>query len=417
MAKTELEDDGIALDPVAETPPEPMNYRDEVANDVALALRQLKGETPEKIETPEEIGEPPADKADATEKPEKAAKAKSDKPRDPDTGKFAPKTESTEAPETAAPEQKSASPDIAAKASAPAVSTPQVAPPAGWTPDAKQAWAALTAVIPTLPPEVQASISAIQAAANKREQDISAGGRQWSEEKRQYETALAPIANAAKRHGISPAEGAQRLIAANDLLERDPQTGIMQLARAYGVDLATLVSNPPAPQPQRFVDPMVPQLNQKVSTLESQLEGFLQTQTLGVVESFAQSHPHYSAVDNELLELIPMVQRAEPGLPHSEVLQKAYDRAIWLNPSVRSAMLAEQNAAAEKANTEKAAEVEKQRIAAIQAKSTQSKKAAVSVKGSSTGAPAPAPKPTGNGTGDIYDDVRASIRQLKEAAM
>lgn len=404
MAKTELEDIGVIDTPEAQGEPEITNYRDEINNDVAAALRQLKGETPEKAETPDEIGEPPE-----TEKPEKTAK--SEKARD-ETGKFA-KAELTEAPEKAAPEPKSASKDEPAKVSTQPAPTPFDAPPAGWTPDAKQAWTALKTVLPTLPPEVQASISAIQAAAVKREQDMSAGGRQWSTEKRQYETVLSPIAEAAQRNGIPVDEGVKRLVAANDFLERDAPSAIMWLAKSYGVDLTALVSNPPAPQPQRFVDPMVPQLNQKVSTLEGQLNGFLQNQTLGVVESFAKSHPHYSAVENELLDLIPIVQKSEPGLGHSEILQKAYDRAIWLNPDVRSAMMAEQSAAAEKANADKLAETERARIAAVTAKAGKSAKAAISIKGSSTGAAA-TPKAAVNGTGDVYDDVRSAMRQLRE---
>lgn len=390
MAKTELEDDGVIDTPEAQAEPEITNNRDEINNDVRAALMQLKGETVEKAETLDEIGEP-----SETEKPEKAAKARDEE------GKFAkaakPDKESTAAPEPAAVETKSPPAETAKVSAEP--STAAVAPPVSWAADAKAGWSAV-------PP-------AIQNAVLKREAEVSAGFRQKSEESRQYEAVLSPIAEAAKRNGIQVDEGVKRLVAANDFLERDAPSAIMWLAKSYGVDLTALVSNPPAPQPQRFVDPMVPQLNQKLSSLEGQLNGFLQNQTLGVVESFAKSHPHYSAVENELLDLIPIVQRTEPGLGHSEILQKAYDRAIWLNPDVRSAMLAEQTAAAEKANADKLAEADRARIAAVTTKAGKSARAAVSIKGSSTGAAA-TPKAAVNGSGDVYDDVRNAMRQLRE---
>lgn len=392
MAKTELEDDGVIDTPVAQDEPEITNNRDEINNDVRAALMQLKGETVEKAETPDEIGEPPE-----TEKPEKAAK-----PRD-EEGKFAkaakPDKESTAAPEPAAVETKSPPAETAKASTEP--STAAVAPPVSWAADAKAGWSAV-------PP-------AIQNAVLKREAEVSAGFRQKSEESRQYEAVLSPIAEAAKRNGIQVDEGVKRLVAANDFLERDAPSAIMWLAKSYGVDLTALVSNPPAPQPQRFVDPMVPQLNQKLSSLEGQLNGFLQKQTLGVVESFAQSpeHPHYSAVENQLLKIIPLVQQENPGFSQAEVLQEAYEQAIWLNRDVRSAMLAEQTAAAEKANSDKLADTERTRIAAVTAKAGKSAKAAVSIKGSSTGAAA-TPKAVVNGSGDVYDDVRSAMRQLRE---
>lgn len=406
MAKTELEDDGVIDTPEAQGEPEITNYRDEINNDVAAALRQLKGETPEKAETPDEIGEPPE-----TGKPEKTAKP--DKARD-ETGKFA-KAELTEAPEKAAPEPKSASKDEPAKVSVQPAPTPFDAPPAGWTPDAKQAWTALKTVLPTLSPEVQASISAIQAAAVKREQDMSAGGRQWSTEKRQYETVLSPIAEAAQRNGIPVDEGVKRLVAANDFLERDAPSAIMWLAKSYGVDLTALVSNPPAPQPQRFVDPMVPQLNDKVSSLESQLKTIMAGHAQNMVNSFAASpgHEHFGVLEDDLMEYIPEIQAAYPRLAPEEVLQKAYDRAVWLNAGVREKIFAEQSAAAEKANADKLAETERARVAAVTAKAGKSAKAAISIKGSSTGAAA-TPKVAVNGTGDVYDDVRSAMRQLRE---
>lgn len=359
---------------------EPISPRDDIDNDVRAAIAKLKGtdEPPTAEDGDEPVGVPPT-----------AAKPVDDKviaakERDPETGKFVPK--STEAPVKAASEPK-LPPAETAKASTEQPSTAASAPPVSWAAEAKASWAAI-------PP-------AIQNAVLKREAEVSAGFKQKSDENRQYEAAFAPVAAMSQRYGVPAAEGIKRLVAANEFLERDAPAAIAWLAKSHGVDLAALVSNPPAIQTPR-VDPMVSQLGQHVTSLESQLNGFLQNQTLGVVDSFAKdpAHPHYAEVENELVRLIPMIQQSEAGLSHHEILQKAYDQAIWLNPTVREKVLAQQTAATAQAKT-----------AMVQAKAVQSRKAAVSIKGSSNGAmPPPRGAPAG---GDVYDDVRAAINQLQ----
>ena len=360
---------------------EPINERDAVNNAVVDAIAQLRGDNADKSTAVDADGpelDASADKSKAAKPVEQRDPAS--KERDAATGKFVAKSEAP----VKATDPKLASTDDQTKASA--VDPNQPAPPAGWTPDAKAEWNNLS--------------PALKAAVLKRENEISAGGRQWSEEKRQYEHVLAPVVELSSRYGVPPAEGLKRLVAANEFLMQDAPSAIAWLAQAHGVDLAALVSNPPAPQPQVRSDPLVPQLTQKISTLEGQLNGFLQNQTLGVVENFAKANEHYSAVENELLQLIPVIQQSEPGLAPQEVLQKAYERAIWLNPEVRNKMIMGQHAA-----------TEQQRAATIQDKSAQAKRAAVSIKGSSNGvAPGKITTPPGK---DVYEDVRNAIASLR----
>ncbi len=364
--------------------PEPINERDAVNNAVVDAIAQLRGDhadEPDALAADDSQVDAPADKSKA-EKPA-GQRDPTAKERDPATGKFLGKTDK-EAPVKAASEPKLASTDTQAKAS---VADPnQPAPPAGWTPDAKAEWSNLS--------------PALKAAVIKRETEIANGGRQWSDEKRQYESVLAPVVELSSRYGVPPAEGLKRLVAANEFLMRDAPSAIAWLAQAHGVDLAALVSNPPAPQPQDRSDPLVPQLTQKISTLEGQLNGFLQNQTLGVVESFAKANEHYAAVENDLLQLIPMIQQTKPGLSPQEVLQEAYERAIWLNPEVRNRMITGQQTAAEQ-----------QRATTTQTKSAQAKKAAVSIKGSSNGVGATSKAPVPGK--DVYEDVRNAIASLR----
>jgi hypothetical protein len=359
---------------VAQTPAasEPVSHRDDVNNDVAEAIRKLKASPEVSASEPEIEGHPEP--------------LKDDRPRGPD-GKFLPKEKAEAAPVEAAPAQEIPSTDTT-KAIEPQVSTPAINPPAGWTAAEKAEWS-------KLPP-------AIQAAVDRREQEISRGGQQWSEEKRQYVTALSPIANLARANGVPVEVAAQRLAAAQEYLERDPRAGIAWLAQSYGVDLQNLESTPSAPQAPRF-DPMVQQLQQQTQYLESQLNGFLQSQTLGVIEQFAQGKPHYADVEADLVKFIPLVQQTEPGLNPQQVLEKAYDQAIWANPNVRAKLIAEQ-----------AAQEQAKQAEALKAKAAQAQKAAVSIKGSSNGTSAPRKQAQEIPNESVYDTVRRSIEQLRQ---
>lgn len=368
---------------------EVLNPAEDVRNDVAAAIAQLKGDEPEVAEAGEPTEEANAAPEPAAEVTDAAPKADhpTDKNRYSD-GTF--KTTKTEAaPPKAAPVETKSPPAVTAKASTEQPSTAASAPPVSWAAEAKASWASLS--------------PAIQTAVIKREAEVSSGFKQKTDEVRRYEAMIAPIAEASRTRGIPAEQGLQMLIAAQKALDTNPAQAIAHIAASYGIDLAALAQNPPAPQSQRVEPAVPPQFVEKVSSLESRLNNFLTNQTVGVIDSFAKSpgHEHYEAVEGDLLRIIPMIQQAEPGLPHQEVLQKAYDQAIWLNPDVREKMLAEQRAQADT-----------QRTQAITTKAASAKKAAVSIKGSSNGA-MPPPKQA-NGTGDVYDDVRAAINQLRQ---
>jgi hypothetical protein len=359
---------------------EHVNPADDVRNDVAEAIKSLKGQAAEAA--------PVEAEATADDHPEPIGKE--DHPTDPARfadGKFKP-TKSEAAPVEAAPDPKLPPVDNTAKPSTEQPSTAVGAAPVSWAAEAKASWA-------SLPP-------AIQNAVLKREAEVSSGFRQKSEEVRRYEQVIAPVAQEAARLGLQPDQAINALMSAHHALQQNAPAAIARLAQQYGVDLATLASNPPAIQQQPRHDPMVSQLTQHVSKLESQLSGFLQNQTLGVVEKFASENPHYAAVEEDIARLIPMVQQANPGLPAHDVLSKAYEQAIWVNPDVRAKLIAEQTAQAQQKQAE-----------TIKVKSAQAAKAAVSIRGASNGASAPK-MPTPASGGDVYDDVRAAINSLRQ---
>jgi hypothetical protein len=311
--------------------------------------------------------------------------------RDP-SGKFVPKSEA-ETQTKAAPEKVAAATDSpstdAAKASTETVQAAAVAPPAGWTAAEKALW-------PTLPPAVQAAVS-------RREQQADQGGRQWSDEKRRYEAVLSPVAEAARRNGLSTEQGLQSLLNAQSFLERDPTAAIKWLAQSHGVNLATLAGQPDVPSAQtpdieaivrqavqRTVTPMVAPIQERWQ----QEEHSRQETTTQMVVDFAASpgHEHFNGVEEEIMAMIPPLKARNPTWTPQQVLQEAYDRATFANPATRQTILAAQETAAEAKRREEASQ-----------RATKARGAAVSVTGSPQGSAGQEP------AGSLRDEIMRAM--------
>lgn len=262
------------------------------------------------------------------------------------------------------------------------VSKPSDAPPVGWAADAKSEWSTLS--------------PALKAAVLKRESEIENGGRQWSEEKRRYESVLSPIALAAQRRGLNVEQGVQTLIAAQNALDANPVEGIKRIAQTYNVNLATIAGHSNAPD-QQVNNPDISELvRQAVAPILAPIqeryaadERYKAQNTESLVSDFANKNEHFNSVQSEIMALIPILKDSNPNWTNQEVLQNAYDRAVYANPHTRAAIIAAQNA-----------DADTKRRAEQQAKATKARTASTSLVGSSViGAGADQPK----------DSLRAEI--------
>lgn len=373
-----VDDKAISQPEVVSTTPEPVDTgspkSDDAINDARDALAQLKFEKAAPGESDEAF---------------KERKAKGN-PYRGDNGQFAskPKEEvkSIEAAPVKAAPEKIAAQDLDPKVK-PQASTPAGTPPGRWADDAKQIW-------PTLPP-------AAQSAVLKAEAEINETGRRWSEEKQQLLQAIEPARQSGQRYGMQPNEVIKNLIAADDLLNSDPIAGLQWIAQQKGVDLNQFLSNgTPAPAPRQSVD-LSPLVN-RLSALEQHISSQNEAQGLSLVDAFAEKNPHFNDVSNEVFKLIPVIKGENPNAAPSVVLEKAYESALWLNPTVRDRLIQEKTETAAKAKQDETAK-----------KFAQSRSAAVSIKGSPNGQQSGSPK--ANGKDDVYSDVREAMNQLKTA--
>lgn len=293
--------------------------------------------------------------------------------KDPETGKFtsAPKEAAAKAPveakEITAPEASPKAPEQAQS------NAPVAGPPVSWAADAKSEWSKLS--------------PATQTAVLKREREMSDGIRQYSETTRRYEQVLSPVQQEAQRLGLNVDQAINSLMAAHHRLNRDPAGAIAQLAQQYGVDLGTLTgqSNGAASSspivPQQTYDPRVDQMANWIASQEQDKARSVEM----FVDEFARSpgHEHFDSVQNELLALVPQIKANNPSWPHEKILQDAYDRSVWANPTTRAQVIENQRQ-----------EDETKRIAAQKEKVNNAKRASSSVTGSSTSSGGSAPKGT-----------------------
>jgi len=314
------------VQPGAET----LSGNDDVRADVLAAIEQLKGAS-------EDITAEQAS-AEAVDAPPTQDRARNER------GQFA-KAESADPGESATPVS-----DAGPTSEQPAELSNALQPPTSWSAEAKAEWSKLS--------------PALQQAVSKREGEMSSGAQKWSEERRQYDEMLTPVRAAAQRAGVDEREGLQKLIAANDFLERDPENAIRWLAQAYNVDL----SKPPSQQPQPRPDSAVNQLYQRIAQLEGHINSREEGELQQTISAFASEpgHEHFEAVRPFMGHLLSTGQATS--------MQDAYDKAIWATPEIRTQLIAGQTAeAARKAKERETAE--------------RARRGAISASGSPSGAP------------------------------
>jgi hypothetical protein len=225
---------------------------------------------------------------------------------------------------------------------------PAAAPPPGLTPEASALWDKAA-------PDVRAYIA-------QREASLA-----------HIAESMTPILGGAKEHNLPWNEYATRLVKADKFLRSSPLDAMLWLADQHGVDLDALADmaaakragitlQPNAPQQQqhpdinRAVQPIASQVQEIASKLQ-QREEAEQRQVREAQEArraavrremddFASKQPHWDKVKDETFALIPAMQARLPNAGVREIMQAAYERAIYANPEVRAEMLKQEQAKA-----------------------------------------------------------------------
>ena len=224
----------------------------DMEDDIRAAMAEVGGNAPEP-DPVEEVVVAPEAVIEAETPNDDGEKAADGRERGPD-GKFIAKQPETVQDTTDQPSEAVADPAVKLAIRA----------PASWSPAAK-------ATFDKLPPEVQQAVA-------KREQEIDHGLRRKSEEVKRYEPLeqlIAPRRALWAAQGMDEASAIKTLLAAQDLLEKDPRQGLEFLAKSYGVSLNTAQPQQGQPyqaQPAPDSHPEIAALKQQLQVLQSQVQ-------------------------------------------------------------------------------------------------------------------------------------------------
>lgn len=237
----------------------------------------------------------------------------------------------------------------------------------------------------------------------KRDEDVNAAKTQWdtkAQRLNRFDEIFAPRREKLQLAGLDEFQAVQSLLAAQDLLERDPVAGLQYLARTYGADLSTLAAQAVGQQPAvaPLLDPthpLVAQLNTLQRRLDAREQGDEQQQLALATNDIAafKADPKNLYFDNVREQMVALLKAGQ-----ASSLADAYETACWMSPEVRPLL---QQEAAAKAQSAQQQAAEAQRAAKAQ-------RAAGSVVGAPGAAQAPA---AGGSTGSVREDLEAAWEQ------
>jgi hypothetical protein len=123
----------------------------------------------------------------------------------------------------------------------------------------------------------------------------------------------------------------------------------MQIAKDFGGDLtafqATIgTQNPEMAALEQRVIQSENQLQQQTQFRQQQEQAELNsvlTAFENEMEEGVLKHPYFSNVQSEMAVQIELIKSTTPGLSHKEILDSAYERAVWANPSTRTQLQTE----------------------------------------------------------------------------
>ncbi|HLO79210.1 MAG TPA: hypothetical protein VK196_22355 [Magnetospirillum sp.] len=245
-----------------------------------------------------------------------------------------------------------------------------LAPPIGWSPTAKAAFA-------ELPPAVQEAVA-------RREQEINQGFAKLRDFK-----GLEEYSEMARQSGTTLKEAFDRYRAAEQALDQNFHAGVAQLCEMYDIHPVQLAQDflrafgqggqmPQGMDPQsQLLARRLHGMEETVRTLISERERQEQEGINAYISDFSQNAVYFENVRRDMADLIRAGKAAD--------LQDAYDKACWMNPEIRD-LLIKQQAAPQTA----------------QARVDQARRASGSLR---TGAPA------GNASGSTPGNLRSALEQ------
>lgn len=265
-----------------------------------------------------------------------------DNPERDEAGRFRARSKPNEAEATTETQVQTDQPPAAE----PEQVKPAIPPPQSWSADEKAEWNAL-------PPKAQEAIL-------RREREATTHIQRQGTELRAYEPLKSVIEqhkDIFERNGVQPHDGISRLLAAERMLESDPDAAIGQLAQAYGVDLRKFAGAPTAGNAtEAALHRKVADLERRLVEVDSKASSYEQYRAQeqeaalkSTIAKFAEGKPEWAEIETDILKEITGINAnidaglLEPMTPDQK-LAEAYERAVRNNPAMWARKQAEKKA-------------------------------------------------------------------------
>lgn len=336
-------------------------------------------------------------------------------------GRFKPKTDAP-APDGATTQPPAATESAATAAPEPQTETTRVP---------HSLPAAVKAKFATLDPDVRSAFVALEDSVQTAKAEWGPKGQRLN----RFDEIIGPHVDRWRVAGLDEYSGVQSLIAAQSMLDRDPVSGILQIARSYNLTPAhlaqafglsqTTAAGPgtegqPAPTAtpdlQGALQSALTPVLQQVQTLQQQWQQDRQGQEAAriadaqrAIDAFAAdpANMYFGNVESALADIF--ARMPPDGRPHAERLKDAYERAIWADPTIRPLL---QKAQADASASEAARQAAEAKAAADKAARDKAQ-AANRAAGSVTGSPSGGAGPTGGGPArSLREELEAARQQV-----
>lgn len=257
-----------------------------------------------------------------------------------------------------------------------------IAPPQSWSKEQHEHWG-------KMPREAQEYYL-------QREKQMHDGLEQYKEAAafgKPMKDVIAPYMPMIQARGIDAPKAVAALLNAQHQLDTNPEAGLRQIAKSYGIDLNKLAQ---ANAEQAPVDPRVEALEKELNGIKSTLTASQQqayeaakTKVSSEVNAFASdpAHQYFDEVSEDIVKL----------LQTGETLEKAYEKAVWANPVTRAKELAR---------------VQKEQSAKLREKSVTAAAAAKKAAGSNVRSRDTGRAPT-ELVGTMEDTMKATLASMK----
>lgn len=251
----------------------------------------------------------------------------------------------------------------------PAEAAPQQAPviaPSSWDAEEREAFN-------QSPPKAQQAFI-------RRETELRRAHQQATERAAQVERTWAEVGQVLEpyqqqfmRAGVTPGHVIRQMMGWQGYMD-NPETraaAFRELAQSYGTDLQTLAQTE-AQQPQehpalREIRQQNQQLQASIQRLEQNRQAQAQASVTGEIQSFVYEkdangnllRPYAEMLAEEMAPFAASIRQSNPHLSPRQVLQQAYEKAVWINPSTRELEVKKMMPQPNKQNIERAKRAKK----------------------------------------------------------